>query len=177
MASGWRSRRRSPERLRNHSYKPLGAIFRNRDMSCDLEFWLVDDNEIDRVVNGRLIEAAMTSPVRKFKDGPSFLEALMADSGVAEDDMRPGSALAEGRLVVLLDILMPGMDGFATLERLEYLPNSAMEGLTVFMLSASLDREDLERAEGHPIVEALLPKPLDIHQLRGWTEQIRYTGS
>jgi len=146
-------------------------------MSHDLEFWLVDDNEIDRVVNGRLIEAAMKSSVRKFKDGPSFLEALMADSGVEEGDMRPGSALAEGRLVILLDILMPGMDGFGVLERLEYVPNTALKGLTVFMLSASLDREDLERAEGHPIVEALLPKPLDVHQLRGWTEQSRLTDS
>ena len=47
---------------------------------------------------------------------------------------------------------------------------------TVFMLSATLDREDLERAEGHPIVEALLPKPLDVHQLRGWTDQIPLKG-
>ena len=97
----------------------------------------------------------------------------MSDSGVEENDVRPDSALGEGRLVVLLDILMPGMDGFGVLERLEYLPGSALGGLTIFMLSATLDREDLERAEGHPIVEALLPKPLDVHQLRGWTDQIR----
>jgi CheY-like chemotaxis protein len=141
-------------------------------MSAELEFWLVDDNEIDRVVNGRLVEAAMRASVRKFKDGPSFLEALMADSGVDENDVRPGSALAEGRLVVLLDILMPGMDGFGVLERLEFLPTTAMSGLTVFMLSATLDRE-----EGHPIVEALLPKPLDVHQLRGWTDQIPVRGT
>ena len=148
-----------------------------KEMSSELEFWLVDDNEIDRVVNGRLVEAAMRASVRKFKDGPTFLEALMADSGVEENDVRPGSALAEGRLVVLLDILMPGMDGFAVLERMEFLPASAMSGLTVFMLSATLDREDLERAEGHPIVEALLPKPLDVHQLRGWTDQIPVRGT
>ena len=67
-----------------------------------LEFWLVDDNEIDRVVNGRLIEAAFAASVQKFKDGPSFLEALAGDSGVEEDDLREGSALAAGSLVVLL---------------------------------------------------------------------------
>ena len=44
--------------------------------------------------------------------------------------------------------------------------------MTVFMLSATLERSDLERAEGHPIVEALLPKPLDVHQLRGWMDQV-----
>lgn len=141
------------------------------------EFWIVDDNEIDRVVNGRLIEAALRAPVRKFKDGPAFLEALMAISGVEEDDVEPGSAMAEGRLVVLLDILMPGMDGFGVLERMESLPRTALSGMTVFMLSATLERSDLERAEGHPIVEALLPKPLDVHQLRGWIEQIGLTGT
>ena len=114
----------------------------------------------------------MRASVRKFKDGPSFLEALMADSGVEENDVRPGSALAEGRLVVLLDILMPGMDGFAVLERMEMYPTTALSRITVFMLSATLDPNELERAEGHPIVEALLPKPLDIHQLRGWMEQL-----
>ena len=141
-------------------------------MADSSEFWIVDDNEIDRMVNGRLIEAALGGVVRKFKDGPAFLEALMAVSGVEEGDVKPGSAMAEGRMVVLLDILMPGMDGFGVLERIESLPSSALSGMTVFMLSATLDRSDLERAEGHPVVEALLPKPLDVHQLRGWVDQI-----
>ncbi len=136
------------------------------------EFWIVDDNEIDRMVNGRLIEAALGGVVRKFKDGPGFLEALMAVSGAEENDVEPGSAMAEGRMVVLLDILMPGMDGFSVLERMESLPTSALAGMTVFMLSATLDRNDLERAEGHPVVEALLPKPLDVHQLRDWVDQV-----
>lgn len=137
------------------------------------EFWLVDDNEIDRVVNGRLIEVAFGSQARKFKDGPAFLEALAQDAGVEEDDLRDGSPLAEGGLVVLLDIKMPGLDGFGVLERMETYPVSALGRMTVFMLSATLDPEELKRAEGHPIVEALLPKPLDIHQLRGWLEQLR----
>ncbi len=137
-----------------------------------LEFWLVDDNEIDRVVNGRLIEAAFGASVRMFKDGPAFLEALSLDSGVEEDDLREGSALELGGVVVLLDIKMPGVDGFGVLERLEMYPTSALSRMTVFMLSATLDPDELRRAEGHPIVEALLPKPLDIHQLRGWMEQV-----
>jgi CheY-like chemotaxis protein len=142
-------------------------------MAKPAEFWLVDDNEIDRVVNGRLIEVAFGGQARKFKDGPAFLEALAQDAGVEEDDLRDGSPLTEGGLVVLLDIKMPGLDGFGVLERMEMYPVSALARMTVFMLSATLDPEELKRAEGHPIVEALLPKPLDIHQLRGWLEQLR----
>ena len=121
-------------------------------MQKGTEFWIVDDNEIDRMVNGRLIQAALDCRVRAFKDGPAFLEALMADSGVDDEDMNPESAVASGRLVVLLDILMPGLDGFGVLERMEMMHAAALSGMTVFMLSASLDRQDLERAEGHPIV-------------------------
>lgn len=146
-------------------------------MSKSPEFWLVDDNEIDRVVNGRLVEAAFGGEVRKFKDGPNFLEALASDAGVEEDDLRPGSALETAGVVVLLDIRMPGLDGFGVLERMEMYPVTALSRLTVFMLSATLDPEELSRAEGHPIVEALLPKPLDIHQLRGWMEQMDLFGS
>ncbi len=141
-------------------------------MSNSREFWLVDDNEIDRVVNGRLVEAAFGGAVRKFKDGPTFLEALAAEAGVEENDLKPGSALEHAGVVVLLDIRMPGLDGFGVLERMELYPVSALSKLTVFMLSATLDPDELSRAEGHPIVEALLPKPLDIHQLRGWMEQV-----
>ena len=68
------------------------------------EFWLVDDNEIDRVVNGRLVEAAFGGAVRKFKDGPTFLEALAAEAGVEENDLKPGSALEHAGVVVLLDM-------------------------------------------------------------------------
>ena len=110
--------------------------------------------------------------MRMFKDGPAFLEALSLDSGVEEDDLREGSALELGGVVVLLDIKMPGVDGFGVLERLEMYPTSALSRMTVFMLSATLDPDELRRAEGHPIVEALLPKPLDIHQLRGWMQQV-----
>ena len=107
-------------------------------MSKSREFWLVDDNEIDRVVNGRLVEAAFGGSVRKFKDGPTFLEALAADAGVEEDDLRSGSALEAGGVVVLLDIRMPGLDGFGVLERMEMYPVTALSKLTVFMLSATL---------------------------------------
>ena len=81
--------------------------------------------------------------------------------------------MANAGIVVLLDIKMPGLDGFGVLERMEMYPTTALSRTTMFMLSATLDPEELRRAEGHPIVEALLPKPLDIHQLRGWLEQVR----
>lgn len=123
--------------------------------------WVVDDNEIDLTVNRRLVEVGLSRTVRGFRDGTSFLEVL-EDSDA-------------GELIVLLDIMMPGLDGFAVLERIEALPAERLAGLTVFMLSATLDPEELQLAESHPLVEGILEKPLDVHALRQWLASLRST--
>lgn len=126
------------------------------------EVWLVDDNEIDLTVNGRLIEVGLSRPVRAFRGGVSFLEALDSDAAPHE-------------LLILLDIMMPHLDGFAVLERIESYPPARLSGLTVFMLSATLNPEELQLAESHPLVEGVIEKPLDVHALRQWLLSLRNT--
>jgi CheY-like chemotaxis protein len=129
-------------------------------MPDDSPVWLVDDNEIDLTVNRRLVEVALSRPVRGFRDGASFLEALEGPS--------PQSGSTPASMLILLDIMMPDLDGFAVLERIEALPSERLAGLTVFMLSATLDPAELQLAESHPLVEGILEKPLDVHALRQW---------
>lgn len=63
--------------------------------------------------------------------------------------------------LVLLDINMPVMDGFAFLDAFEALPPGQRGGATVVMLSSSSDPADLARARGYPSVSGYLTKPLD----------------
>lgn len=63
--------------------------------------------------------------------------------------------------LVLLDINMPVMDGFAFLDAFEALPPAQRGGATVVMLSSSSDPADLDRARGYPSVSGYLTKPLD----------------
>ena len=67
---------------------------------------------------------------------------------------------------ILLDIQMPGVDGFAWLEHFRTLPESVQSMCRIYMLSASIDREELRKAEADPSVIALMEKPLDVYMFR-----------
>ena len=61
---------------------------------------------------------------------------------------------------------MPGVDGFAWLEQFRTLPESVQSMCRIYMLSASIDREELRKAEADPSVIALMEKPLDVYMFR-----------
>jgi CheY-like chemotaxis protein len=58
--------------------------------------------------------------------------------------------------LMLLDINMPEMNGWEVLERLSV----DDDAFTLYILSSSIDRHDLERAQKHPLVTDYLSKPL-----------------
>jgi CheY-like chemotaxis protein len=62
--------------------------------------------------------------------------------------------------IILLDLMMPIMDGFTFLEAFRKLLPDAVEKVPVIILTAAGERANL--AQG---VKAVLPKPIDIEQL------------
>jgi CheY-like chemotaxis protein len=66
-----------------------------------------------------------------------------------------------GVALILLDINMPVMDGFAFLDAFEALPPAQRGGASVVMLSSSSDPADRERAQRYQSVTGYLIKPLD----------------
>ncbi|MCH7610488.1 MAG: response regulator [Chloroflexi bacterium] len=64
--------------------------------------------------------------------------------------------------VVLLDLTMPGLDGFETLDRLRTMPEG--KDLPVLIITA-LDEEDLEDRVAEAGGNALLRKPVDVNRL------------
>jgi CheY-like chemotaxis protein len=61
--------------------------------------------------------------------------------------------------LILLDINMPVMDGFAFLEAYQHLPGIQQQGVVVVMLTTSVNPRDLARLQGLPIA-GFLSKPL-----------------
>ncbi len=60
--------------------------------------------------------------------------------------------------LVLLDVMMPAMDGFETLERIRALPRG--EEVTVVFLTARTQERDMERYHAAGVADALT-KPFD----------------
>lgn len=122
-----------------------------------LNIILVDDNDIDIVVNTKLLRLAnLTEQIVSFSDGPSSIEYLKNNEEELKSYMN----------ILLLDIQMPGVDGFETLSLFEELSEDLKSSIKVFMLSSSIDRNDIEKAESNEVIIKVLEKPLDVYLLR-----------
>ena len=64
--------------------------------------------------------------------------------------------------MVLLDLTMPGIDGFETLDRMRSMPEGA--SLPVLVVTA-LDEDDLEKKVSEAGGDGLLRKPVDVADL------------
>lgn len=109
---------------------------------------VVDDNPIDRYIAEKTIRKYHFS--EEVLQMPSALEALKFISASA--------TLPE---IILLDINMPEMNGFEFLAEYGALPEAIRTKTTVFMLSTSLNEDDIRTAEQNPYVKKFLNKPLN----------------
>jgi CheY-like chemotaxis protein len=126
-------------------------------MIQSLHIYLVDDNDIDIAVNSKLLELAnIGKSVRSFGSAVRFLNDLKSN---------PQNYTGE-RNILLLDIMMPGMSGFDFLDEFAKLPQEIVRSFSVFMLSSSIDRNDIRRAEATEHVRRVLEKPLDVYLLK-----------
>ena len=126
-------------------------------MKDQMNIILVDDNDIDIVVNTKLLKLAkITDNVISFNRSENALDWL------AENHTQGGFK----DNVMLLDIQMPGTDGFQFLESYAQLSEEVKKSCRVFMLSSSIDRADIERAEANVDVIRVLEKPLDVYLLK-----------
>ena len=118
-----------------------------------MQVLLIDDNDIDNAVNAKLLQLAKISD-----DITTFTDPMKALRHLAT----VGSTWTSPRHI-LLDIRMPNMDGFEWLDAFRQLPDDIQAMCRVFMLTASINRDELDKAEHDNTVIALLEKPLDVY--------------
>ncbi len=121
-------------------------------MSATKLFMLVDDNDIDIFLNKKLLRTAGIT-----ENTVAFHSAREAFNYLEENISVPEKLPS----VILLDVLMPEVNGFQFLELYENLPETAKSASKIVMLSSTIDPKDLEKARSNMHVLDILKKPLD----------------
>jgi len=101
-----------------------------------------------------LLKSGLTDTVRTFSSGQQAIEYLRTQT------------VQMPETVILLDLQMPGINGFEFAEQFGLLPGAVRERIRLFMISSTVDISDIEQAEANPYIIQLLPKPLEIPLLR-----------
>jgi CheY-like chemotaxis protein len=113
-------------------------------------FMIIDDSEIDRFVHLKLLTLNnLADEVKEFAGGQEALDYLVEHQSKA--DKLPD--------IILLDIMMPEMNGFDFLAHFNNLVKKLKKKPLIFMLSSSDDDNDLRRAIANEHVSKLLKKP------------------
>lgn len=113
---------------------------------------LIDDNELDNFINKKLLEnESFASSVYVHQSAQAALEELKKMASTPEKLPH----------IIFLDIMMPGMDGFAFLEEFGKLQAEVKTKSKIVMLSTSESFKDLNKANQNKYVHKFLNKPLN----------------
>jgi CheY-like chemotaxis protein len=117
---------------------------------------LIDDNEIDNLINQKMIEAsAIAEHIFTHTGAKSAIEFLKNIDKMSAAG--GGVFLPE---IIFLDIDMPLMDGFQFLEEFEKLSDNIKNNCKVIMLTSSMNPQDLSKAKKNNYVKKYINKPL-----------------
>jgi CheY-like chemotaxis protein len=112
---------------------------------------LIDDDPVANMINTKIVALSSDSSVVAFTEAQKALDQFSATIH---------SALGELPDIIFLDINMPTMDGWEFLDEFQKFPPSSIGNCKVFVLSSSIDQEDMEKAKSYHSVSDFISKPL-----------------
>jgi CheY-like chemotaxis protein len=121
-------------------------------METKYAFLVIDDNLIDQFITTQLFKKIMNvtdiNIANNGKEGISWL--------------RDNRKKIDQSLIILLDIQMPIMNGFQFLEAYAKLDEELKRETQIFMVSSSLDSDDIKFFEDNTYITDFLSKPISV---------------
>lgn len=111
---------------------------------------IVDDNEADLFFTAMLLKSKGHTNITEFHSGAEMVQAY--EKGLPCD-------------ILFMDVRMPQMDGFDTVEALAQTKRWSERMPTVYMVSAAANSEDRKRAAEHEAIREMARKPLSAEAL------------
>ncbi|KRB56543.1 response regulator [Flavobacterium sp. Root186] len=118
-------------------------------------FLLIEDNLIDQLVTRKLLKKVLNiDQVSVANNGLEGLQWIIKNKKISHS------------LIILLDIQMPIMNGFEFLDIFETLNEEIKNEIQIFVMSSTLDQEEIERIKNNIYVKDFLNKPFPIEELK-----------
>jgi CheY-like chemotaxis protein len=119
-----------------------------------LSFIIIDDRELDCYIAEKLIQkTGLSAGTELFYDAVSALESITSSS--------PGNQMT----VILLDIMMPVMNGFEFIDAFEKLPLEIKKNYSIIPITTSLNKNDINKIANYESVTGVLKKPYTFEAL------------
>jgi CheY-like chemotaxis protein len=118
-------------------------------MSTKLNFIVVDDSKLDCFIAEKIIQnTGRCESVKTFQQAADALEYIK------------GLPSHINGTILFIDIQMPVMNGFEFVESFEQLPAEVKSAYIIYMLSSSINENDIAKVKGYSTVKQFLNKPL-----------------
>lgn len=117
---------------------------------------IIDDNLIDQMITAHVLKSNTTNE-----------EVLIMENAYLALDYLEANKndLAAIPSLILLDLDMPGMNGFGFLEEFKNFAQELKSNCRIIVLTGSDIKTDIEQVEADPYVSKLITKPLSKNQL------------
>lgn len=129
----------------------------NNDKLIPTRFVLVDDDKIcNTIAKFGVLKLNPDAEVQVYSDPEIALETIQQEVITETEDIKT---------IILLDINMPILSGWDFLDSLARRGEEFCRRFTIIMLSSSIDHNELQKANSHPLLSGFLSKPLNPKEL------------